>query len=132
MKDIYILGVIIFGILVYKGDLFNQLEKPFYESLKLYEDDPTGTDSSQKMALKNLWNTVQTDARLSFERLFYLKNLLNFQLKCCGVKSADDWRTNVTNPGWSQGFNKPLGCCNWKMVTISLLLNFAIASKHFI
>ena len=36
-------------------------------------------------------------------------------MKCCGVLNADDWRTNVTNPGWSPAtFNKPLGCCNWK------------------
>lgn len=90
-------GVIIFGILVYKGDLFNQLEKPFYESLKLYKDDSFGEDSSKELALKNLWNTVQTD------------------LKCCGVTNADDWRLNVTDPKWTGQHNKPEGCCKWKI-----------------
>merc|ERR1712035_251968 len=36
-------------------------------------------------------------------------------MKCCGVMNADDWRTNVTNPGWEPSTsNKPLGCCYWK------------------
>ena len=35
-------------------------------------------------------------------------------MKCCGVVNADDWRNNVTNPGWTDGKNKPEGCCKWK------------------
>ena len=36
-------------------------------------------------------------------------------MKCCGVVNADDWRNNVTNPGWSPDTkNKPEGCCKWK------------------
>ena len=35
-------------------------------------------------------------------------------MKCCGVVNADDWRNNVTNPGWTEGKNKPEGCCKWK------------------
>ena len=57
------IGVIIFGILVYKGDLFNKLETPLYKSLNWYEDVPTGADAVKikKEAFKNIWNTVQKD-----------------------------------------------------------------------
>ena len=107
-------GVIIFGILVYKGDLFNQLEKPFYESLKLYKDDSFGADSSKELALKNLWNTVQTDVIIIYNQTFHKKIIS--QLKCCGVTNADDWRLNVTDPKWTGQHNKPEGCCKWKIV----------------
>merc|ERR1719410_300840 len=93
-----LIGVMIFGILVYKGDLFDRLETPLYKSLKMYEDNPTGTDEQKmkKEAFKSIWNTVQ------------------MEMKCCGVVNADDWRNNVTNPGWTDGKNKPEGCCKWK------------------
>ena len=53
----------IFGILVYKGDLFDRLETPLYKSLKMYEDNPTGTDDQKvkKEAFKSIWNTVQME-----------------------------------------------------------------------
>ena len=53
----------IFGILVYKGDLFDRLETPLYKSLKVYEDNPTGTNEEKvkKEAFKNIWNTVQME-----------------------------------------------------------------------
>ena len=62
----------IFGILVYKGDLFDRLETPLYKSLKMYEDNPTGTDDQKvkKEAFKNIWNTVQMEVN---------KNQLNEQ-----------------------------------------------------
>lgn len=94
-----LIGVIVFGILVYKGDLFDRLEAPLFKSLNMYEDNPAGNEAekTKKEAFKQIWNTVQQD------------------MKCCGVLNADDWRTNVTNPDWSPAtFNKPLGCCNWK------------------
>ena len=41
-------------------------------------------------------------------------DLIPLQMKCCGVVNADDWRNNVTNPGWTDSKNKPEGCCKWK------------------
>ena len=63
----------IFGILVYKGDLFDRLETPLYKSLKMYEDNPTGTDDQKvkKEAFKNIWNTVQMEVN---------RNKLNIKL----------------------------------------------------
>jgi len=96
------IGVIVFGILVYKGDLFDSLQSPLYKSLAMYEDNPAGPEAVKikKEAFKQIWNTVQRD------------------MKCCGVVNADDWRTNVSNPDWTSSsagtINKPDGCCQWK------------------
>ena len=58
-----LLGVIIFGILVYKGDLFDRLETPLYKSLNMYEDNPAGNEAekTKKEAFKQIWNAVQQD-----------------------------------------------------------------------
>lgn len=94
-----LIGVVVFGILVYKGDLFDRLETPLFKSLNMYEDNPAGSEAekTKKEAFKQIWNTVQQD------------------MKCCGVVNADDWRVNVTRPDWRPDtINKPLGCCSWK------------------
>ena len=56
-------GVIVFGILVYKGDLFDRLEAPLFKSLNMYEDNPAGNEAekTKKEAFKQIWNTVQQD-----------------------------------------------------------------------
>ena len=58
-----LLGVVIFGILVYKGDLFDRLETPLFKSLNMYEDNPVGNEAekTKKEAFKQIWNTVQQD-----------------------------------------------------------------------
>ena len=57
------LGVVVFGILVYKGDLFDRLETPLFKSLNMYEDNPAGSEAekTKKEAFKQIWNTVQQD-----------------------------------------------------------------------
>ena len=64
-----LLGVIIFGILVYKGDLFDRLETPLYKSLNMYEDNPAGNEAekTKKEAFKQIWNTVQQDVLKNYK-----------------------------------------------------------------
>ena len=63
-----LLGVVIFGILVYKGDLFDRLETPLFKSLNMYEDNPAGSEAekTKKEAFKQIWNTVQQDVMRTF------------------------------------------------------------------
>jgi len=92
-------AILTFGIAVYKGDLLDRLEAPLFKSLNMYQDNPTGSDADikKKEAFKEVWNVIQTD------------------MKCCGVLSADDWRQNVTQPDWDPAsVVKPAGCCRNK------------------
>ena len=56
-------AVVTFGIAVYKGDLLDQLESPLLQSVKMYQDKPTGseTDMKKKEAFKEVWNVIQRD-----------------------------------------------------------------------
>ena len=69
------IGVIIFGILVYKGDLFDSLQSPLYKSLAMYEDNPAGPEAVKikKDAFKQIWNTVQKDASIKYNFQMMLK-----------------------------------------------------------
>ena len=79
-----LLGVIIFGILVYKGDLFDRLETPLYKSLNMYEDNPAGNEAekTKKEAFKQIWNTVQQDV---------LKNYKLTELLWLNIKTFIRW-----------------------------------------
>ena len=71
-----------FGILVYKGDLFDSLQSPLYKSLAMYEDNPAGPEAVKikKEAFKQIWNTVQRDVNdaidASFDNDKYLDEML--------------------------------------------------------
>jgi len=95
---ILLIAVVTFGIAVYKGDLLDQLETPLLQSVKMYQDNPKGseTDIKKKEAFKEVWNVIQRD------------------MKCCGVVTANDWR-NVTQPNWDPSTAlRPEGCCKYQ------------------
>jgi len=90
--------LIVGAVLAYKGNLKNKLETPLYKSVGMYKDNPDEKTEAKALALKQAWNTVQSE------------------LKCCGVGNATDWLVNATGAGWSPGTaNKPKGCCMWKI-----------------
>ena len=56
-------AIVTFGIAIYKGDLLDQLETPLLQSVKMYQDNPKGseTDIKKKEAFKEVWNVIQRD-----------------------------------------------------------------------
>ena len=61
-------AVVTFGIAVYKGDLLDKLETPLLQSMEMYQDKATGTetDIQKKEAFKEVWNVIQRD--VGFDR----------------------------------------------------------------
>ena len=54
-------ALIIGAVLAYKGNLMNKIEKPLQKSISMYRDNPDTETGAKYLALKQAWNTVQTD-----------------------------------------------------------------------
>jgi len=70
------------------------IKDPLQNSLGKYVDNPTESQKAEA-AYKSAWNAAQKD------------------WKCCGINNASDWQTDhfADKAGWTNGFNKPEGCC---------------------
>ena len=59
------------AVLAYKGNLKDNIEKPLYKSISMYKDDPDPNTEAKELALKQAWNTVQTEVRACVIRLYF-------------------------------------------------------------
>ena len=60
---ILFIGLIIGVVFAYNGDLKDQVEKPLYKSIAMYNDSPDNKTATKEAALKEAWNTVQREVR---------------------------------------------------------------------
>ena len=67
---ILFIALIVGAVLAYKGNLKDKIEKPLYKSISMYNDNPDPTTGAKELALKQAWNTVQRDVKLSQNKLF--------------------------------------------------------------
>jgi len=86
------IAMVVGAVLGYSGDLEKNIKSPLLKALNEYDDNPQ-TDA--KVALKAVWNEVQTE------------------LKCCGVNNVSDWTQNPDKDQFNFDglINKPGGCC---------------------
>ena len=67
---ILFIALIVGAVLAYKGNLKDRIEKPLYKSISMYNDNPDPTTEFKEQALKQAWNTVQKDVKLSKNKIF--------------------------------------------------------------
>ena len=67
---ILFIALIVGAVLAYKCNLKDKIEKPLYKSISMYNDNPDPTTGAKELALKQAWNTVQRDVKLSQNKLF--------------------------------------------------------------
>ena len=67
---ILFIALIVGAVLAYKGNLKDKIEKPLYKSISMYNDNPDPTTEFKEQGLKQAWNTVQKDVKLSKNKIF--------------------------------------------------------------
>ena len=103
------------------------MQSPLYKSLAEYRDKP---EPGAQQAFNQVWNTVQKD--VSIEHCIFMEKTVFclLQLRCCGVRGARDWTTNVTAAGWDPaGANKPVFCC--PRVFLNTLFELIVKRRRF-
>jgi len=87
------IAMVVGTVMITQGDLGEKIKVSLKKELKMYDDTPED-NNAKAQASNTFWNLVQEE------------------LRCCGVDSFTDWTDNTDKDfHFNNNFNKPKGCC---------------------